>query len=83
MKRPVAEGVPPIANRPRCAWCGQRLKPRINNIEKKVGDTIHFRTEISRRVFAGYEAYDGLFHSLRCALDFATAAHKVGYRRTP
>lgn len=94
--------VPPLADRPKCKGCGQRLRPLSHNnyeqIERKktpdemeserrsLGrhspvDDVAISQKFVGRSFYDWQGYDG-FHSLRCALAFAIAAHNAGFRRT-
>lgn len=78
---PPIEGVPKDA--PTCPWCGRALKPWATNTYEKMpfADRAGFSTEVTKRTFAGWEAYDGLWDRLVCARAFATAAHAAGFRR--
>jgi hypothetical protein len=76
-RRPPIEGLPPIAERPRCAFCNKPLVPSVESIY----DRTTSRTKLVRRVFEGtYHVRSTHFCTHRCAGDFARAAHKAGYR---
>jgi hypothetical protein len=73
---------PPIAGlpdgpRPRCAYCRRLLAMQTNDIRQYRDKT---RPNIQSRTFVGWSSKRGLFCTLRCALDFAVAAHHAGYR---
>lgn len=82
--------------RPTCAGCGVPLRPVVSFEYERVmvpaqsfagGDgftatTVEGHRNIyRRRRFIRWDCYNGLFHTLKCALAFATAAHAAGYRR--
>lgn len=86
MSLPPIEGLPAV--RPRCAHCDQMLRPWIKQTRGKVGKV---PSVITRREFDGWwrgyprrrpEDKPPTFCRLRCALAFAEAAHKAGYRMT-
>lgn len=70
-KLPPVEGMPAV--RPACANCGRPFKFWTNDTRTR--DHI-----VTRRVFAHWKCYRALFCTLRCTLQFATAAHAAGYR---
>ena len=74
-KRPPISGIPSI--RPVCQWCGKKLRPWTEDTYEGG----RWSGQMVARKWAGWRSYRGLFHSLGCALDFAAAAHKGGYRR--
>ena len=82
--------------RPSCAWCGRPLAPVVSfEYERAMVPpqtfggtdglqvtTVEGHREVyRRRRFIRWDCYNGLFHTLKCALAFATAAHAAGYRR--
>ena len=70
------ENMPPIEERPRCPYCNKRLRPRVD--DDRVYEPSY---RIVRRWWAGdYHGYRQLFDTKKCAIDFAAAAHKAGYR---
>jgi hypothetical protein len=73
----VGDPPPPVDQRPRCPGCGTPLKPYIRrHYDNGIGK------EATGQEWEGtYTSYHGLWHSLRCALRFATQAYKAGYRR--
>lgn len=73
--KPPIEGMP--AERPRCAWCNAPLAA-ILNTEHTDGD---HQKPVVRRVFVRWSAYEGLFHNTGCAIRFAGASYRGGYRR--
>lgn len=82
--KPPIEGMPD-GDRPRCAWCGRKLAPRLElfwNGQKSAGASLAIGARVTRRVWLGWSAYEGVFHSMRCALRFAGASYRGGYRRS-
>jgi hypothetical protein len=71
MKRGPIVGMP--ANRPRCPWCHRQLAAWCEWQERDQRG--------QPRKWRSWRGYNGLFDRLTCALHFATAAHKAGYRR--
>lgn len=73
-------GIP--ATRPACPNCARPLRPSTRDTERKVArEGGGFRTEVVAREFRAWHAYDQLWCRLKCAREFATAAHRAGYRR--
>ena len=65
---------PPMSERPLCPGCGKRLRPYINEDLSGKWD------EPRKRAWNGrWDAY-GMFCTMICAVDFANAAYKAGYR---
>jgi hypothetical protein len=79
-KLPPIEGMP--AERPVCAYCGRRMQP-ITDHQREHGKGWG-TGRIIRRVFKFWKAYptyrDPIFDTKECALKFAVAAHRAGYR---
>jgi hypothetical protein len=71
MKRAPIVGMP--ANRPRCPWCHRQLAGWY--------EWPNHAQRAQPRKWQGWRGYNGLFDRLTCALQFATAAHRAGYRR--
>lgn len=71
--RPPIEGMP--ADRPRCPYCDRKLAPVVH--EERVDG---YGSRIIRRTWVRWRAKRQLFCTLSCALDFAVACHKAGYR---
>jgi hypothetical protein len=72
---PPIEGMP--KERPLCAWCGCKLAPAVRYTHADgqwVGKVI-------RRQWVGWRAYEGAFHSATCAIRFAGASYRGGFRR--
>lgn len=78
-KRPPIDGMP--AERARCAWCERALRPQVINHYDDHPKA--WKRLIIRRTFAGWRAYEGVFHSTGCAIAFAGASYRGGYRRRP
>lgn len=78
MKRPPIEGIP--KDRPRCPGCGKLLEYRTEDTMERRDSEGFTRYVLVRRVFARWGGYLGRWHSLRCALQFAEAAYKAGFR---
>jgi hypothetical protein len=74
---PRVEGVP--AERPRCAWCARPLKPSVDNHYSDEPQI--WKRRIVRRTFAGWRAYEGVFDVQGCAIRFAGASYRAGFRR--
>jgi hypothetical protein len=74
---PRVEGVPAV--RPRCAWCDRPLKPSVDNHYSDEPQI--WKRRIVRRTFAGWRAYEGVFCVQACAIRFAGASYRGGYRR--
>lgn len=72
------KGLPPIQGMPveraYCVGCGKPLQP-VCDVEYGQGLTI------LARHFKRWDAYHQRWHSLRCALDFASDAYASGWRR--
>ncbi len=74
--------------RTHCVCCGKKLK-RHYTITHSDNEVAMAAAVIERplggtwSVWDGetYRAYQGLFDTLRCALEFATGAYKAGYRK--
>jgi hypothetical protein len=81
-KLPPVEGLPKV--RPVCPWCGKPASYWTTDHRRQVnGDVGTFGSgPIVRRTFARWNLYNGIFDRLVCALAFATASYKAGYRRT-
>ena len=74
--------------RTHCVCCGKKLKRRYtttssNNEAAMAAVAKEWPMGGVWSVWDGktYFAYNGLFHSLRCALEFATGAYNAGYRK--
>lgn len=80
--RPPVENMP--TPRPVCPMCSRPLRYWTNDTpELREGGSSTGR--ILRRVFYRWRGYPNrapIFDRLECALDFALAAHRAGYRRT-
>ena len=74
------DGPPPVADRPACPYCNRKLRPYMRTIEYGA----------SRRPYSpdapnvvewshDYHAHGG-FCTLNCAVQFAKAAHRAGYK---
>lgn len=75
-KYPPIEGMP--ARRPVCVNCGKKFPPLTRTLHAPwTGNGLE---QLLSRTFMGWDSYNGLFHSLNCALAFATRAHEAGYR---
>jgi hypothetical protein len=75
--RPPIEGLP--AKRPRCAWCDRPLRIVCDNIFDKANRPGGRR--LSGRVFRFFVSYEEVFCTTRCAIAFAGASYRGGYRR--
>ncbi len=74
---PPIQGLP--AERPRCQHCDRPLRPVVDRTHHPlVGGGSSFR--VKTRTFRRWTSYRGLFCTLGCALNFAEAAHRAGYR---
>lgn len=73
--KPPIEGMP--KDRPRCAWCDKLLRPRLD-IKHEDGN---YSKRVLRRIFLGWNAYEDLFCTSTCAVRFAGASYRGGYRR--
>lgn len=71
---PPIQGLP--AERPVCQWCQKPFRPLSNSTYNG-----KHPSRVIRRQFTQWNSYRGLFCTLRCTLQFATAAHVGGYRR--
>jgi len=76
-QRPPIDGMPDP--RPLCAWCARKLRPTVN--EEREGTAV--RGRIVRRTFVRWNAYEGVFCTASCAIAFAGASYRGGYRRNP
>jgi hypothetical protein len=65
------------AERPRCAWCDRQLRPYID-VERADGS---WSGRVVRRTWIGWRAYEGVFDTATCAIKFAGASYRGGYRR--
>ena len=68
-----------VDRRPLCAWCARKLRPTVN--EEREGTAV--RGRIVRRTFVRWNAYEGVFCTASCAIAFAGASYRGGYRRNP
>ena len=75
-KRPAIEGIPD--ERPTCAFCGKPIAPIVGNHYDNHPQL--FKRIIVRRTFEGWRTIASAFHSNGCAVKFAAAAHRAGYR---
>lgn len=75
-QRPPIAGMP--TERPRCAWCDRGLKPLVDDTWN--GDRGLGRRMIAR-VFLRWRAYESVFCTTRCAIRFAGASYRGGFRR--
>lgn len=78
---PSIEGVPAMADRPRCPACDASLRPWIEETCARIDlpEGGHDYRPISRKFNGKYHGY-GHFCSLRCCDSFANAAYRGGYR---
>lgn len=76
-KRPPIEGMP--AERPVCAYCGRQLKPEVHNHYDEAAKL--WKRRIVRRTFEGWRSYEGAFDTTACAIAFAGASWRAGFRR--
>ena len=79
-KRLPIEGLPD--ERPVCPWCGRKLVPvTIDRRTKRSGDVGDFASgDVIARKFHRWKGYAELFDRLQCALEFALASYRAGYR---
>jgi hypothetical protein len=75
-RRPAILGLP--AERPRCAWCNRPLRPDVRNT---YSDDPLWRRRIIQRHFNGWRTIEGVFDTNGCAVKFAGASYRGGYRR--
>lgn len=79
-------------NRPTCAWCGKKLRPiSIDEYLKTPGGASVHVVKRTFRKWAGYgtrvmlstasSSRVPLFDKLQCALEFAQASFRGGFRR--
>lgn len=70
-----------MEKRPRCPQCDKRLRPYWETVKSERIDRPHGGHEYQNHVEwrGGYHAY-GAFDTMHCAVDFANAAYKAGYR---
>lgn len=81
-RRPPVEGVP--SPRPRCPLCNRPLKFWTSSAEAaRVLYADEARPTSATLTFKGWRSYGGLFDRLQCALEFAVASHRAGYRIKP
>ena len=74
---------PPIEKRPHCPACHKPRRPLMRKIEAREDSAHGFRMRTLGYEWTGaYTGYDP-FCTLRCALKFAEAAHRAGYRMKP
>jgi hypothetical protein len=76
--------------RPLCPWCDRKLRPVVDVKTAKdalagpkpfqAGD-VYYTTGVIRREFVRWSAYQNVFCSATCAVAFAGAAYRGGYRR--
>lgn len=89
--RPAVEGLP--AHHPRCPWCDRPLLMHVKEFDAAgVSRWAGGRKPYARIVFEGWRGYGStrwatgtipIFDRLRCALDFAEASYRGGFRRKP
>ena len=80
VKLPAIENLP--ATRPHCVFCG-KLMPMMTDYTREERPGGSSTSVVLRRVWRRWDGYpwrEPLFHSLSCALKFAIAAHRAGYR---
>jgi len=70
---PPIEGLP--AERPRCAWCARKLRPRVHT------EAVWHPHRVIGRKFEGWSTVAGGFCTNACAIQFAGACYHAGYRR--
>ena len=79
-KLPPIEGIPD--ERPHCDYCKRELRPRTDREYDR--SSSHWR--VTRRTFSGWSCYgipeSGQFCTKACAIRFAWAAYRAGYRIT-
>jgi len=75
--RPPIEQMP--AERPRCAWCDRLLKPRVENVYSQEPQL--WLRRIVRRTFIRWRTVEGVFDTNRCAIRFAGASYRGGFRK--
>lgn len=78
--------LPPIENmpegpRPECAFCARYFQPQVHNEYKSHENKDPLAPHVVRRVFKYWRSYRGLFCTTGCAIDFAEASYRGGYRR--
>lgn len=90
LRRTVATKLPPITGlpeeRPRCVMCDRKLQPSTDYeyAKREGGSSIY--SQVLKRTFRHWRGYwanrtgDEKFCTTRCAMDFARAAFKAGYR---
>jgi hypothetical protein len=74
---------PPVAERPKCAYCNTPLKPSFTRVwDNAPGGGMQAIAKVwDHNLNGGYNSYFGLFDTKGCALQFARAAHAAGFRR--
>lgn len=83
-KRPPIEGMP--EPRPLCAWCRRKLRPVVNcewNGSKAIGAALAYQARVTRRTWTRWDSYEEVFCTTRCAIKFAGASYRGGFRRKP
>jgi hypothetical protein len=72
-----------VAERPKCANCNKPLAPLFTMVwDNKPGGGMHAIAKVwNHNIGGGYSSYHGLFHTQQCAIMFAAAAHRAGFRR--
>lgn len=73
-RKPPILGMPAL--RPLCQYCQCKLRPDLK-VEHAGGS---YSKAVIRRTFLRWNCYRGLFCTKGCAIEFAAAAHKAGYR---
>jgi hypothetical protein len=74
-RMPPIEGLP--VERPVCVWCQKKLRPVSNGVY----ESGKLSGALLRRTFVRWDAYRDVFCTLQCALNFADASYRGGYRR--
>lgn len=76
-KRPPVEGLP--AERPHCPWCDRPLRMLTNHL--KDPNAKLWLAVVKRRVFVRWQTVEGVFCTNSCAIRFAGASYRGGFRR--
>lgn len=76
-RRPPIERLP--VDRPRCAWCDRQLRPIVDEIRNPSQETTAPR--LLRRIFVQWREIERAFCSSKCAVLFAGASYRGGFRR--
>lgn len=71
---------PTDEKRPRCPQCNRMLKPSWDWMSKRIAPGGVVDYEYTKTWDGKYRGY-GAFDTLRCAAEFANAAHKAGFKR--